>query len=233
MDCARASGPASTPVNTRETATARTTSKTTRLYTESVNLFPASDGSVFRSGLRLARLGFVCPRFMWILLDRHRRTLLGVVSLALASACGGAAPQARAHTQVMLADCVGIEACVAACATPRGSSCYAAGTMYETGAGAVQSYPKAAQFYAQACEAGEPRGCNDLGVMHEIGVGGGQDYAGAAALYDRACNAGDAQGCANLGLRYEEGLGVPRDHARAQQLRQQACSLGVQFACQK
>lgn len=145
-------------------------------------------------------------------------------------ACGGAA-RPVAHTQTMLADCGGIDACLAACNTARGGSCYAAGTMYETGSGAAQSYLDAARLYARACDAGEPRGCNDLGVMHEIGLGGAQDYAAAATLYQRACSAGDAQGCSNLALRYEEGLGVPRDRRRAEQLRRQACTLGVKLAC--
>lgn len=153
------------------------------------------------------------------------------VSFMALAACGAAHPVA--HTQLMLADCPNLDACLAACDTARASSCYAAGTMYETGAGAAQSYPDAARLYSRSCDGGEPRGCNDLGVMHEIGLGGPQDYAAAAALYQRACGAGDAQGCGNLAARYEEGLGVPRDRSRARDLRRQACSLGVALACRQ
>jgi hypothetical protein len=64
--------------------------------------------------------------------------------------------------------------------------------MYATGTGVAQDYVKAAQWYREAAENGDPNAQYNLGTMHYHGRGVSQDSAEAARWFRKAAEQGDA-----------------------------------------
>lgn len=85
---------------------------------------------------------------------------------------------------------------------------------HETGLGTPRDLAKAAEFYAEAAEMGNPASQGALGIMHAAGLGG-RDLSEPLAIlhYHFAAKGGDAKARMALGFRYLYGLGVPKSCA--------------------
>lgn len=149
------------------------------------------------------------------------------------SGCGGPPSEPKAATLRGYEEvCSGVSDCGTQCDAGSAVACDAAGLFFELGEGTAQSYERAAELYARACNGEAPGGCYHLGLLSEIGLGGSQDPEAAVALYRRACDAELGEACANLSRMYGEGSGVERDPGQAEQLAARACELGDRSACE-
>lgn len=111
------------------------------------------------------------------------------------------------------------------------TNCFELGELYYSGDGVPLDYPRAAEFYQQACDGEVALGCYRLGIMYYVGEGVPLDRARAARLYQQACAGDYGQGCYNLGILYDIGFGVRQNSARAAELYRQACNSGDALGC--
>jgi len=81
------------------------------------------------------------------------------------------------------------------------------GVFYDLGLGIDEDPYKAAYWYAQAAERGDPRAQYNLGLVHMQGKGVAQSYTEAEKWFLRAALQDHAQAQHNLGIMYYEGLG--------------------------
>lgn len=130
---------------------------------------------------------------------RYPKTLPLWLTLIFYS-CGGPATQLgiNAHPDELggLAHCEDHAACELACRESRGDGCLELARMFESGRGAPQNIPHAAELYAQACRMKSREACAHLALMYEVGLGVGRDLSFAAYWYETACALGDAWSCA-------------------------------------
>lgn len=130
---------------------------------------------------------------------RYPKTLLLWLALIFFG-CGGPAMQRDVNPQPeelgSLARCEDYAACELACRENRGDGCTELARMFESGRGAPQNIPHAAEIYARACRLKSREACAHLALMYEVGLGVGRDLSFAAYWYETACALGDAWSCA-------------------------------------
>jgi TPR repeat protein len=115
------------------------------------------------------------------------------------------------------------------CTLGEAQACVIAGELLFRGVSGRADVPKAGEFYASACRAGNIDGCvGEAMVLVNRGL-----HGKAVGMLRKACDEGHARGCSNLGILYEMGMGVPRELATAQELWRKACSLGSDDACSR
>ncbi len=107
------------------------------------------------------------------------------------------------------------------------SGCRRVGNMIET-----KEPKRAAELYANACNAGDAAACTASAVMLELGLGVDRDGTKAASLYEKACKSNDALGCAYHAFMLEAGRGVKRDEKRVADLLASTLP-GLEKACDK
>jgi hypothetical protein len=107
---------------------------------------------------------------------------------------------------------------------------YNLGCCYASGAGAPQSYERAAELWKLAAEQGHAYAQYNLGCSYRDGLGVPQSYERAAELWKQAAAKGDTNAQTCLGCLYYEGLGVPKDVARGVALLKQAAAGGSKDA---
>jgi hypothetical protein len=94
-----------------------------------------------------------------------------------------------------------------------------------------KEFSRAAEFYRQACEAGDNPSCLNLGIDYSTGNGVLPDQGQAADYFRKACEGGNAAGCYNLGVDYHQGAGVGKNDAQAASLFRKGCEGGNADAC--
>jgi TPR repeat protein len=118
---------------------------------------------------------------------------------AVSFGCGGPATQSAVNPQPDelngLARCEDYAACELACQEKRGDGCTELARMFESGRGAPQNIPRAAEIYAQACRMKSREACAHLALMYEVGLGVDRDLSFAAYWYETACALEDSWSC--------------------------------------
>lgn len=111
------------------------------------------------------------------------------------------------------------------------AGCVVLGRLHATGVAAVRNDSVAANFFRDACDAGDPTGSycygdysTGLGVEH-------QSFWRASQYYRDACEDGEALGCVAMANAHEKGAGAEKDPKQSAQFRKRACALGHTPAC--
>ncbi len=104
------------------------------------------------------------------------------------------------------------------------------GDFLRQGSGVPKDWTRAAYWYRQAADQGDPYGQGSVGLMYEFGDGVPQDDAEAITWYRKAAAQGDSYAQYSLGIRYRNGRGVPQDHAQAVEWFRKAADQGQENA---
>lgn len=104
------------------------------------------------------------------------------------------------------------------------------GTLYDTGHGVSQDFPKALLWYQRAAEAGDIPAMFSTAAMYDNGRGTSINRAQAVHWYDLAAQKGSGRAAYNLGVIYRDGDGVPRDKALAIRFFSMASAAGIEAA---
>jgi len=113
------------------------------------------------------------------------------------------------------------------CDAKAASGCRRVGNVIES-----KEPKRAAELYANACNAGDAAACTAQAVMLELGLGVARDGTKAASLYEAACKANDALSCAYHAFMLEAGRGVKRDEKRVADLLASTLP-GLEKACDR
>jgi uncharacterized protein len=110
--------------------------------------------------------------------------------------------------------------------------CTMLGVSYAQGGQHLTRDPvRAAAYYREGCELGEPTACLNLAKSYETGDGVVTSTPRALAFEQRACDAGHASACNGLADKYFHGSGAPPDKLHGLRLHERACELGEVRGC--
>jgi serine/threonine protein kinase len=111
------------------------------------------------------------------------------------------------------------------------SGLYRQALRYLKGEGVGKDTAKAAEYFRNACEGGDPRGCVGLGLLHLKGQSVDKDPEKSLHLFSQSCNDGNAEGCYNAARLYAKGLGVSANMPLANLLYRKSCEKGYAKGC--
>ena len=95
--------------------------------------------------------------------------------------------------------------------------------------GVRQSYGKASEMFAKACDLNRAGGCFNLGLVYTEGKAAKRDYLKALDLYKKACGLGHSGGCFNH-ARLHRRIYRKSDETVMEYL-DKACKLGLKQGC--
>jgi uncharacterized protein len=138
---------------------------------------------------------------MWRAKRWRSRLLGGHAWLLLVSGCANntlnsGSPVAAGSGPAEAVRCEDYASCEFACREGRAGACTDLARLFESGKGAPQNLPRAAELYQQACKMKERDACAHLGLMYDVGLGVTHDLSYAAYWYETACALGDSWSCA-------------------------------------
>lgn len=102
----------------------------------------------------------------------------------------------------------------------------AEGGFWRRGFGREIDFEKAAFYYTQAMDLGDPNAMANLGELHLTGDGVPRDPEYALQLFQRSADLGNDWGLNLLGRTYLRGEGTPSDPVRAARIFQEAANMG-------
>ena len=100
------------------------------------------------------------------------------------------------------------------------------GDLHAAGSGLVRDLAKAAKYYQQSAEAGEPKGMVGYAQTLLLGLAGAKNEKDACQWYEKAAKSGEANAVNAVGACHENGFGRKRGLKGAMQWYQRSAQSG-------